>query len=162
MVKLNCLEEARQSKEPCSYCGRNFSDQLDHFLHSYDIITGTRELYWSIIVNIFDVNYSTYLYNVPVNELTKVIFGSRSDLDISDSWWQALVATWSTSKYWHILCYEQFLLIPAHGFWSCCFVDSCNLFLLFVCIYRFVFCVYICSQENGDNKEHAHMHMYWS
>ena len=87
-----CVVQGRSSKEPCSYCGRNFSDQL-HFIHSCNKYAGTRELYWSIIVNIFDVNISTYLYNLPENELTEVILGRRPDLEISDDQWQALLVT---------------------------------------------------------------------
>ncbi len=76
--------EAKSSKEPCSYCGRNFFDRLDHFIHSCDKYTGTRELYWSTVVNIFDVNISAYLYILPVKELSKVILGRCPDLEISD------------------------------------------------------------------------------
>ena len=105
MVKLNCVVEGRSSKEPCSYCGRNFSHQLDHFMHSCNKHAGTRELYWSAIVNIFDVNISAYLYNLHVNELTEVILGRRPDLEIFHDQWQVLLATWLNAG----KCYEHTL-----------------------------------------------------
>ncbi len=80
---------------------------------------GSRELYWSIIVNIFDVNISAYLYNLPVNELTGVILGRRPDLDISNDQWQALVAT--CAKWWQIL-YEP--MINFYYFLCSIFINS--------------------------------------
>ncbi len=99
---------------------------MDHFINSCNKYTGTRELYWWIIVNILlwlSVNISVYLYNLPENELTEVILGRRPDLEISDDQWQALLAT--CAKCWQMLCYEptlNFLLIPALNFHY--FLDS--------------------------------------
>ncbi len=44
---LSCVVEAGRSKEPSSYYGKNFSEQIDHFIHSDEKYIGARELYWS-------------------------------------------------------------------------------------------------------------------
>ncbi len=53
------------------------------------------------------LNSIASLYNLPENELTEVILGRRTDLEISVDQWQALLTT--CAKCWQILCFEPTL-----------------------------------------------------
>ncbi len=65
---------------------------------------GTRELYWSIVANKFDVSTSTYVYNLPQDDLTEIIPGKRLEAKMADEQWQLLLEI--GARTWQIMAYE--------------------------------------------------------
>ena len=104
-AKLNgVLCDANQDKE-CVYCNRPFSDHLDHYFHSCEKYQGTREYFWSLIINTCTVQFSAYAYNLSDDDLTCIMLGQKPSLDITES--EAIHWLTICAKVWQILTYER-------------------------------------------------------
>ncbi len=92
--------------DPCCYCEKRVGDHLDHYMHSCTKYLGTRELYWSIVVNNLDVSTSTYLYNPPQDALTEIILGKHLKAKMADEQWQLLLEIGTRTWHLGILAWE--------------------------------------------------------
>ncbi len=106
---ISCVLQGMVGSNPCCYCAKRDGDQLDHYIHSCTKYVGTRELYGTIVVNNFDVSTSTYLYNLPQDDLTEIILGKHLDAKMAEEQWQFLLEIGARS--WQILAYEPEELI---------------------------------------------------
>jgi hypothetical protein len=70
-----CLCTVMPSKfhEQCPNCGYIYSDVLEHLITSCRVYDTAREVFWNILINELPVACSTYLYNLPDQDLLCVL-----------------------------------------------------------------------------------------
>jgi hypothetical protein len=104
LAKLNCVPYGNNAVKTCPYCNNQVNDQLDHYFHSCPKYVDTRELYWSLVINMCSVQLSTYLYNLPDEELSAVILGKRPAVPLSDVEVHELLEI--GAKSWQLLAHD--------------------------------------------------------
>jgi len=104
LAKLNCVPYGNNAVKTCPYCNNQVNDQLDHYFHSCPKYVDTRELYWSLVMNMCSVQLSTYLYNLPDEELSAVILGKRPAVPLSDVEVHELLEI--GAKSWQLLAHD--------------------------------------------------------
>ena len=102
LAKLNCILYGNAGIQACVYCNRSFDDQLDHCCVKYE---STRELFWSLVINVFSVYMSSYLYNLSDSDMTSVILGKTPNFVPPMDDPNMLLEI--SAKTWQILAYER-------------------------------------------------------
>jgi hypothetical protein len=103
MAKLCTLTDQNNlCLQTCEYCDGQFHDFLEHFVVSCDKYAFNRECYWTVIVNQFSVEFSSYLYNLADSVFIDTMLG------------KPIPKALNLSKYE----YEQFLIQTAKT-WNC-------------------------------------------
>ena len=105
LAKLNCVPGGNNAIKTCPYCANQIDDQLDHYFHSCKKYVATRELYWSLVINLCSVELSTYIYNLPDGDISAIILGKRPDVSLSDA--EALELLQIGAKSWQLLAHER-------------------------------------------------------
>ena len=105
LAKLSCVVTCTGVETVCTYCDKLYSDQLDHFFHECDKYAATRELFWLLLVNICCVELSTYLYNLPQEELSGIILGRSPNIQVSQR--EILNVLEICAKCWQLLSYDK-------------------------------------------------------
>ena len=103
-ARLNGVITSSDYNKVCVYCNDQFSDYLDHYIHECNKYTDTREYFWSLLINVFSVMISSYLYNLEQSEMTEIILGKTPNCAISNNeQWELLALS---AKAWQLLVYE--------------------------------------------------------
>ena len=78
LASVICLPPGRCQHDDtrCYFCSDQFNDLAIHVLIDCDFLKDVRESFWDEIFNVFDVNTSVYLYNVPEEILVNYMLGA--------------------------------------------------------------------------------------
>ncbi len=69
---------------------------------------GYTKVHWLTVVNHFDVSTTTYLYNLPQDDLTEISLGKHPDATMADDQWQLLLEI--DARIWQTLAHEPELV----------------------------------------------------
>ena len=104
-AKLQAVFYNSNDDKICIYCDKIFLDHLDHYFHECNKYTGTREHFWTLVINICTVELSSYLYNLPDSDLSCVMLGQKPNCSTTES--ECLNFLVLCSRTWQILTRER-------------------------------------------------------
>ncbi len=105
LAKLNGVL-LKFSGAPCIYCGKQVGNKLIHYITACSKYDGTREYFWTLIVNGFSVSISAYLHNASDEILTAIILGRSCRCAGIDTTNEEALLLDICAKVWQILPYE--------------------------------------------------------